>query len=74
MKKYPQSICWTDREIHSKSRMSAFDELVTIIGIGRDPTEQPPIHYECRRCGKTLSERDTDCPVCGSTDVAEIPL
>ncbi|WP_171052337.1 hypothetical protein [Haloterrigena sp. H1] len=54
--------------------MSAFDELVTIIGIGRDPTEQPPIHYECRRCGKTLSERDTDCPVCGSTDVAEIPL
>ncbi|RZV10787.1 hypothetical protein BDK88_1971 [Natrinema hispanicum] len=54
--------------------MSSFDGLFSVIGIGRDSTEQPPIHYECRRCGKTLSKRDTVCPLCGSTDVAEIQL
>ncbi len=54
--------------------MSSLDELISVIGIGRDPTEQPPVHYECRRCGKTLSKRDTVCPLCGSTDVAEIQL
>ncbi|ELY44533.1 hypothetical protein C495_11549 [Natronorubrum sulfidifaciens JCM 14089] len=32
------------------------------------------VHYECRRCGTTLTADDTTCPVCGSDEVATIPL
>jgi len=54
--------------------MSVIDELFTVIAIGRDATDRPSVHYECRRCGTTLSKHDTDCSLCGSTDVAEIQL
>lgn len=32
------------------------------------------LHYECRRCGLTLSNRRNMCPTCGSTEIATIPL
>ncbi|WP_226479735.1 hypothetical protein [Natrinema amylolyticum] len=54
--------------------MSVFDELLDKIGIGRESTERTAVHYECRRCGTTLSRRDRACPSCGSEEVAAIPL
>lgn len=26
---------------------------------------------ECRRCGKTIESRRTDCPLCGCDDIVE---
>ncbi|SEP75017.1 hypothetical protein [Natrinema salaciae] len=54
--------------------MSVLDELIDRIGIPREPADRSSVHYECRRCGTTLSKRDASCPRCGSADVAAIPL
>ena len=32
------------------------------------------IHYECRRCGQSLSHARIVCPTCGSDEIATIPL
>lgn len=31
-------------------------------------------HYECRNCGTALPRTDTECPDCGSTEVAVYEL
>ncbi|MFC4543360.1 hypothetical protein ACFO5R_15630 [Halosolutus amylolyticus] len=44
------------------------------IGRHLDDADRSGVHYECRRCGTTLSDDRGSCPACGSGDVAAIPL
>lgn len=39
--------------------------LVSRVRNGR----QPPVVYECRRCGQTLQAEDDECPYCSTTEV-----
>ena len=32
------------------------------------PTSGPTTIEECRRCGKTIEHRDSDCPACGCAE------
>lgn len=54
--------------------MSVLDELFDRIGGLHEVGERTAVHYECRRCGLTLSKDDTGCPSCGSDEIATIPL
>ncbi|MFC4438847.1 MULTISPECIES: hypothetical protein [Natrialbaceae] len=51
--------------------MTPLGDLLNRVNYGLDRTE---VHVECRRCGRTLSRDATDCPCCGSTDIAAISL
>ena len=39
-----------------------------------DADQQALFHHECRRCGKTVTADDSTCPICGSDEIATIPL
>ncbi|WP_339106455.1 hypothetical protein [Haloterrigena salinisoli] len=54
--------------------MTVLDELFDRIGGLREVGERTTVHYECRRCGLTLSKDAIGCPSCGSDEIAAIPL
>ncbi len=54
--------------------MALIDELLGRIKQSPADRGRSSVHYECRHCGKTVSEEEGVCPVCGSTDIADIPL
>ncbi|NUB93972.1 hypothetical protein HTZ84_21790 [Haloterrigena sp. SYSU A558-1] len=54
--------------------MTVLDELFDRIGGLRDAGERTTVHYECRRCGLTLSKDDAWCSSCGSEEIAAILL
>lgn len=36
--------------------------------------DDPASLYECRNCGTSVSRRASDCPVCGSAEIASYRL
>lgn len=54
--------------------MPVLIDLLNWIGDARSGVERTNVHYECRRCGTTLSTDEANCSSCGSTEIAAIPL
>ncbi|WP_254768804.1 hypothetical protein [Salinilacihabitans rarus] len=53
--------------------MALLAELLARV-VGGDESDPKRVHYECRRCGKTLSAQDGECPACESGEVVGIEL